>query len=212
MYNGEVTESQRAALILKATDGDGNALQALIVEYHAALRTAVERQISSALASRIEADDVLQDAYVAAFRGIGGLQFASPQAFYVWLERVALNQLVNLQRAATRKKRDVRRQVSVLVDGGSKYDGFARSLVVPDSTPSRVVGREEAVAAMLSGLARLTDDQREVIRLRFLDERPVAEVAKKVGRSEDAVHALCRRGLLALREHLGSLTRFLSHL
>ena len=65
---------------------------------------------------------------------------------------------------------------------------------------------------MLASLARLTDDQHDVIRLRFLEGLPVAEVASRLDTTEDAVYALCRRGLIALRESLGSLSRYLSRL
>ena len=65
---------------------------------------------------------------------------------------------------------------------------------------------------MLSSLARLTDDQRHVVQLRYLEGLPVAEIAGRLGRSEDAVHALCRRGLMTLREAMGSVSHYLSGL
>jgi DNA-directed RNA polymerase specialized sigma24 family protein len=48
--------------------------------------------------------------------------------------------------------------------------------------------------------------------LRYLEGLRVAEVAKRIGRSEGAVHMLCTRGLQSLREELGDLSRFLSRL
>jgi len=89
VQNSGMNEGQRAALIQKATDGDGGALQSLIVEYHGALRANVERRISATLRGRLDPDDVLQDAYIAVFRTVAGLDFDGPAAFYAWLGRTA---------------------------------------------------------------------------------------------------------------------------
>lgn len=56
----------------------------------------------------------------------------------------------------------------------------------------------------LAGALRcLTEDQREVIRLRFLLDKSVAETAHLMDRSEDAVKNLQRRALAALHRALG---------
>lgn len=65
---------------------------------------------------------------------------------------------------------------------------------------------------LLSSLAHPTDDQREIIRLRFLESRPVAEIAARLGKTEAAVHMLSHRGLKSLEELMGSITLYLSGL
>ena len=67
------------------------------------------------------------------------------------------------------------------------------------------------MAAVLSSLARLTEDQRDVVRLRFLEGKPVAEIAIRLGKTEAAVHMLSHRGLKALRELMTSLSDYISH-
>ncbi|GIW16390.1 MAG: hypothetical protein KatS3mg063_2243 [Tepidiforma sp.] len=52
-------------------------------------------------------------------------------------------------------------------------------------------------------LAELTEDQREVVRLRFILDKSVAETAILMERSEDAVKNLQRRALAALQRALG---------
>jgi DNA-directed RNA polymerase specialized sigma24 family protein len=49
-----------------------------------------------------------------------------------------------------------------------------------------------------------------VIRLRFLEGMSVADVASVLGTTEEAVHGSCRRGLLALRGLLTSISRYLT--
>ena len=65
---------------------------------------------------------------------------------------------------------------------------------------------------MMTSLARLSEDQRAVVQLRFLEDVPVAEIARRLGKTETAVYMLCHRGLKSLRELLGSLTQYLTKL
>ena len=89
-------------------------------------------------------------------------------------------------------------------DAATSYPQLIERLTRSQSTPSRHLARAEAIAAVMSSLARLTDEQRDVVRLRFLESRSVAEVAAKLGKSEAAIHMACHRGLKALRELMES--------
>jgi len=183
----------------RATGGDADALQRLILHYHAPLRAAVDAKMDAPVRRYLDVDDVLQEAYVAAFKSVRGCRFSAPGAFYKWLERIALNELVDQRRALARRKRDVARDARQPVDAASSYPDLLNRLAAADRTPSHYIARSEAVAAVLSSLARLTDDQRRVIQLRFLQGRSVAEVAARLNKSEPAVHMLCHRALTSLR-------------
>jgi RNA polymerase sigma-70 factor, ECF subfamily len=67
--------------------------------------------------------------------------------------------------------------------------------------PADDVGRErlEALRVALSGLST---DQREVVVLRFVGGITPGEIAERMGRSENAVHALQHRGRRRLRSEL----------
>ena len=92
----------------------------------------------------------------------------------------------------------------------TSYPDLVDRVAAADGTPSRLVSRDEAVAAIVSSLARLTADQREVMRLRFLEGKSVADVATRLGKTETAVHSLCLRALKALRKLMGSISRYLT--
>lgn len=62
----------------------------------------------------------------------------------------------------------------------------------------------EALAAakrrvLLAAIAKLNPEQREVIELRFIQQRSFAEIAVRLGRSGDALRQQQRRALLRLR-------------
>ena len=207
-----MNEQERSVQVELAARGDQDALQRLIVLYHAQLSGILHDRITAAEQRHIDPDDVLQDAYAAAFRAITDCRFDGPGAFYKWLETIALNVLKNRQRDLRAQKRDAAREIHGSLDTTTSCPDLVHRLAAPESTPSRHVRREEAVGAVLSSMARLPDDQRDVIRLRFLEDRPVAEVAARLGKTEAAVHGLCRRGIRALRQSMVSISRFLTHL
>lgn len=70
----------------------------------------------------------------------------------------------------------------------------------PEDDIAELAGIRNDLAA---ALACLTPDQRQVIALRFLHDRPVAETAAHMGRSEEAVKTLQRRALAAMQRALG---------
>ncbi len=207
-----MNEHERGENVALATAGDQDALQRLIIEYHDALSGTLQKNMDALLQRVIDLDDVLQEAYAAAFQRVGGCRFEGPGAFYGWLETIALNKLKDEQRAQRSRKRDAGRVLSAAHASRPSYADLIHRLSSPDSTPSHRVAKSEAVAAVISSLAQLTAEQREVVRLRFLEEKSVAEVAARMKKSEAAIHMLCHRALKALRELLDSITHYLSHL
>ncbi len=169
--------------------------------------TVVGRAAAPALRHRVEPEDVLQQAYVAAFESFQSCDFPTPAAFFAWLKTIALSRLRDAERKWRTAKRDAQRLLAAPDGMTETYPGLLSRVLAPDSTPSVRVSREEAIAAVMSSLARLTTDQREVVTRRFLHGQAVADVAKGLGKTEAAVHMLCHRGLTALRGHLTTLTR-----
>ena len=205
-------EEARDALVRETSAGDGAALQCLLTHYHGPLRAVVQRAIADPLRAYVDADDVLQRAYTAAFQHLDSQGFDTAARFYKWLEQIALNQLRDEQRALRRKKRDVGRIVSPHAGLTRTYSDFFQRLATDDPTPSRHVARDEAVAAVMTSLARLSDEQREVVRLRILEDTPVSEIADRLGKTEKAVYALWYRGLRALQDLIGPMQHFLTKL
>jgi RNA polymerase sigma-70 factor (ECF subfamily) len=57
-------------------------------------------------------------------------------------------------------------------------------------------------ARLFRAVAELSADQRRVIELRFAEERPIAEIAAALGRTEGAVKQLQLRALRGLRKRM----------
>jgi RNA polymerase sigma-70 factor (ECF subfamily) len=69
-----------------------------------------------------------------------------------------------------------------------------------DSTPSRIASREEFVAQLKQCLARLPDQQREVLTLRVQHRQSLADVARQLGKSPEAVQMIEQRARRSLHD------------
>jgi RNA polymerase sigma-70 factor, ECF subfamily len=136
-----------------------------------------------------EAEDLTADVFTRVYEKIDAFQ---PQGapLSAWVFRIAHNRLIDSVRRRPR-------QVQVALDDA------------PEIVSGPVFGgvnQEVALDQIKSGLARLTAEQRQVIVLRFLEGRSLAETAAIAGRNEDAVKKLQARGLASLRRGMECLS------
>ena len=132
------------------------------------------------------AEDLTEDVFVKVLAKLDryqdrGLPFAA------WVYRIAQNHLIDYYRKASSRGTVPIDERIGLIDRGA------------EQSLDRGLTREWLVAA----LQRLTEDQRRVIVLRFLQGMSTLETALAVDKTEDAVKKLQARGLLALRRVLG---------
>jgi RNA polymerase sigma-70 factor (ECF subfamily) len=136
-----------------------------------------------------EAEDLTADVFTRVYEKIDGFQ---PQGapLSAWVFRIAHNRLIDSVRRRPR-------QTQMTLDDA------------PELTSGPVFGgidQQVAFDQIKAGLARLTPEQRQVIELRFLDGKSLAETAAVVGRNEDAVKKLQARGLASLRRRIECLS------
>ena len=93
-----------------------------------------------------------------------------------------------------RELRDDLEHSSHQLDGG---------LVDPHSSPSQQAARREQAVLLADALAQLPAQYREVLILRHLEGLSFAEVARRLGRSEDSVSKLWTRAIPRLSRLLG---------
>ena len=108
------------------------------------------------------------------------------QAFASWLYRIARNLSVDALR------------------GRSKYVyGIPEMIESPEPLAEDCVVAEDERQLLDKALTTLTVEQREVILLRFHDDRTIAEVAALTGRTETAIKGLQHRAVGALARAMG---------
>ncbi|MCP3902456.1 MAG: sigma-70 family RNA polymerase sigma factor [Planctomycetes bacterium] len=194
-----------------AQRGDHVAVSKLLARYYPVLRARAEAGMRPALRARFAPEDILQQVYLDVFEHIDRFEDRGPDSFLNWSLTILDHKLVDAWRAAHRRRRDAGRERRAIVSRGTEsYMNLLDELHAHSVTPSRIVRREEAVGAMLACLSRLSEDHAEVLRLRFLQGRPLPEVAKRLEKSEGAVVALTGRALRDLATHMervGEVTR-----
>lgn len=214
-YNGMVESglpilpaAEVEATCRKAVAGDAEAIERLLWFYHDRLLEYARRKVGPDWHGKIEAEDVLQEAYVDAFAGIGKFEFRGEDSFYHWLTNVIERRFIDHVRRIRAAKRDVSREVRP--PASSTYASLMQQCLADSTTPSRFLRQEEAISAMMTCLAGLPDDYREVVQRVHLRQEPIAAVAADLGRTEDAVRRLAGRALERLREGLLRASQFQS--
>lgn len=199
-------------MVKRAVEGDTVALKVLLTEIQPQLAAYVKRKMPAFLTPIMDVDDLLVQAQAEVFRGISTFEPQGRDAFYRWVATIALNRLRNaIKRHRTAKRGGDWQRVSPVSNKLTESTLGLWDLVADSGpTPSRVVAKGEAVDAVHAALADLPEHYRQAIWLVHIEGRPVKKVALEMGRSERAIHGLCRRGMKLLQQHLQTASRFLS--
>ncbi len=131
------------------------------------------------------AADLACRAFLEALEGIDRYVYRG-RPLLAWLYRIARNLISDHLRAARRESEALQRAASALEPH--------------DPGPASAVADQQDLQA---ALRRLTDDQQQVISMRYYADFSTAEIAHAMGRSERAVYSLEVRALAALRRRLG---------
>jgi RNA polymerase sigma-70 factor, ECF subfamily len=198
-----VPDSKETRILIKeACLGDQEAVRRLLVLYHPRLKARLLRQMDATMRSKIEPEDILQQVYLEAFKAIGYFQYQGKDSFLRWLYAILDRKLIDEHRAERAERRDVRREVKAIPAGAQQttYIDLMARVMASSGTPSQDVRKDEALGVLAACLAGLPEHYREVLRMRFIEGRPVADVAKALKRSIGSVHMICHRALRLLRE------------
>ena len=160
-----------AALVRRVRTGDTEAYADLVARY----RDRLGRYALHMLGNREDAEEVLQDAFVRAYRSLGRCD--DPERFGAWLYGILVNRC---RTAGARAARRARRFV---------YDPAALErapLAGPD-------GRTEWDDVVRWALARLAPESREAFVLKHVEELEYEDMARLTGASVSALKMRVKR-------------------
>jgi RNA polymerase sigma-70 factor (ECF subfamily) len=192
-------------LLEKASQGDDRARQLLLTRHRARLRRMVAVRMDRRLAARVDPSDVVQETLADAARNLPDYLRERPIPFYPWLRRLAWDRLVKLHRRHIRTRM---RSVTSEEPGGLGLPDesaleLAGKVAGNASSPSKHLLRAEEQARVQAALARLTEREREVLVMRYLEQLSTREIAAALGIREGAVRTRHLRALEHLRRLLG---------
>lgn len=133
-----------------------------------------------------DADDIASATFAAAAKGIGSYEFrGAPIA--AWMFRIAHHETADLlSRRARRPAANLERA------------GVAETVPAADE-----IGASDERLDIATALGKLKPEHRDVLMLRLVEGRSVAEVAALLGKSEGAVKVQQMRALEAIRRVMG---------
>jgi RNA polymerase sigma-70 factor, ECF subfamily len=169
-------------LVEKARSGDREAFGGIFDAYAGP----IYRFIASRVNRPSDAEDLTQLVFVKALEALTRYE-ARGIPFGGWLFRLARNAIID----QSRTKRD---HLSLVV---------AVTRETEEAGPEAQATLRDDFAAVARAMSELTDDQREVIELRFFGGLSVEETAEAMGRQEGTVRGLQFRAIAALRRALG---------
>src|SRR5262249_1298044 len=149
-----------------------------------------------------DAGDVLQEAFLAAYRGLPG--FRGDSRFSTWLYRIATNAALMLRRARARRPAESLEGYLPRFDGDGRHAAEPADLLAA-SRADELLARKLLAERARRGLLRLPEIYRDAFVLRDLEELPTAEVAELLGIDAAAVRQRVHRARLMLRGYLGDL-------
>jgi RNA polymerase sigma-70 factor (ECF subfamily) len=164
-------------LVRRAVRGDGKAFHAL-VDAHS---QRMYRLAVSLVGNATDAEDVLQEAFAGAFRGLAGFQGRS--SVKTWLTRILVTQAAKWRR--DRQRRNMPSSDSIEV---SQADSVANSI--------------GAKIDLQAALRLLSEEHREILVLREFEGMTYDEIAEAIGLPRGTVESRLHRARAELKEKL----------
>jgi RNA polymerase sigma-70 factor (TIGR02960 family) len=194
-----------ASLLSRARTGDENAFRELVDPYRRELQLHCYRILGSVQ----DAEDLLQETLLAAWRGLEGFQERA--SLRAWLYRIATNRCLNALRDRKRRPQEVSTMVEppqpTRMTEPTWLEPYPDVLLegLPDTAAgpeTRYEMRESVGLAFIAALQHLPPRQRVALVLRDVLGFDTAEAAATLGSSESSVKGALQRARTTLDERL----------
>lgn len=154
------------ALVERVQKGDKRAFDLLVKKYQHRIVSVISRYISD----WSECQDVAQEAFVRAYRAIGG--FRGDSAFYTWVYKIAINTAKNyLVSQGRRPPTD-----DVTIDDAMQLSGVTQ--LKDNATPEHELLRQEIEQTVFAAVEQLPEELRTAITLREVEGLSYEEIAE----------------------------------
>ena len=181
------------ALVEECQNGDISAFEALVSRYKDRVYNVAYRF----LGNHEDAQDVAQEVFVRAYRGIDG--FKGNSKVYTWLYSIAGNLARNKLRDSKRKGRDKSVSLEAL---SASAPGVAEAAMASRGTPEDIARGHEMEEALQDCLEGLPEHYRIVFVLRTFEQLSYEEIADSVGCPKGTVKSRLNHARKLLHERL----------
>jgi RNA polymerase sigma-70 factor (ECF subfamily) len=198
-------------LMRRASAGDQEALAGVFAHYRDRLRQMVRLRLDRRLQGRLDASDVLQEAYLDFARRLPDYAREPKMPFYLWLRFLTGQRLIDLHRQHLgAKMRDAGHEVSLYRGALPQASSvsLAAQLLGRLTSASHAAVRAETQIRVQEALNRMDAMDREVLALRHFELLSNDETAAVLGLSKTAASNRYVRALKRLKELLAAVPGF----
>ncbi len=211
MPDNLLTDDEPSELVNRIIHGDKSALAEFFDSQRARLRRIINFRLDRRIYGRVDADDVLQEAYLNAEQRMKWLLSDHPPSVFIWLRQIVNQTLADVHRRHLGAKlRTAKRDVSI--HGGwapeSTSGSLAFHLLGHLTSPSQATLRAELSQQIDAALSSLSDTDREVLALRHFEELTNSEAAQVLNMTAQAASMRYVRAISRLRTILLSIPGF----
>ncbi len=197
-----------AHLLERARAGDQVAVNELFTRHRARLRRMVDLRLDRRLQARIDASDVIQEAYVEVVRRLDEYLRDPAYPLFLWLRLIVGERLLKLHRHHLgTQMRDAGLEVSIYRGAlpAASSAALAAQLLGKHTSPTQAVVRAERMLRLQEALNTLDPMDREVLSLRHFEELTLAETALALEIEEPAAAKRYIRALKRLKAVLATM-------
>lgn len=184
-------------LLRRLKAGEDTAFEVLVARFGGRMLAVARRLVGTT-----HCEDVLQEAFVQAYRAIE--RFEERSSLGTWLHRITVNAALMHLRSRDRRPEE---SIDALLDGYGARGFRAEPLWTFPRSSEELLESRQVTELVREKIAALPDGYRIVITLRDIEGLDTAEVAELLDMTEGAVKTRLHRARTALKNLLGSLWR-----
>lgn len=188
-----IADSQRDVELVRRFNGGDEAAFIEIMEHY---REKLFPIVFSLLRNRSDAEEIVQDTFIRAHRGLA--KFRGDSSLATWLHRIAVNLARNRYWYFFRRRRHA--TLSLDCPLGEESDStFSELVATEDPDPARTATTDEFAALVDDCMKKLDPRHREILTLRNLLHRSYDEIAAALGINVGTVKSRIARARENLR-------------
>ncbi len=207
----EFNADESGELVARLKGGDQQALAELYSRHRPRLWRMIHFRLDPRLRGRVDADDILQEGYLAAVERVQHFQDDSSTSFFVWLRLILGQTLIDVHRRHLgAQMRDAGREISIHGHHSPQATSvsLAAQLLGQFTSPSGAAVRDEVSRQLEQAVDAMNPIDREVLVLRHFEELTNGEVAEVLEIQPKAASIRYVRAVGRLREILSQLPGF----
>ena len=199
-------------LIERVVKGDQDALAELFSRNRDRLWRMVNFRMDPRLHGRVDADDILQEAWMSAVQRIDHFLADASRSIFVWFRLITSQTMIDVHRRHIgTQKRNAAMEFSINRGWSSESTSFSLSfhLLGHLTSPTQAALREELAEQLKTALSGMNEVDREVLALRHFEQLSNRETAQILNISDQAASDRYMKALSRLKGVLTALPGFL---